>query len=155
MIVAGAREAERVITNRARLIARWHLDRGDGDDAFEHPCDQGRRDAIVAIAPLLGDGDEPRLDELEEVLAGGRTRDSGEISEFAASQSLTTHEGSQDGRARGIPDERGEAPSTKFAAAPMEEFTAPAAPAASTDGSARAEAMGNDGRQFCCDHCDT
>src|SRR5262245_64383825 len=107
MIVAGAREAERVITNRARLIARRHLDRGDGDDAFEHPRDQGRRNAIVAIAPLLGDGEEPRLDELEEVLAGGRTRDSGEISEFAASQSLTTHEGSQDGRARGIPAERG------------------------------------------------
>src|SRR5262245_42548203 len=108
MIVAGAREAERVITNRTRLIARRHLDRGDGDDAFEHPRDQGRRNAIVAIATLLGDGKEPRLDELEEVLAGGRTRDSGEISEFAASQSLTTHEGSQDGRARGIPDERGD-----------------------------------------------
>jgi hypothetical protein len=45
------------------------------------------------------------------------------------------------------------ATSTKFAAATMEEFTAPAAPSASTDGSARAEAMGNDGRQFCCDHC--
>src|SRR5262249_51684974 len=108
MIVAGAREAERVITNRARRIARWALDRGDGDDAFEHPYAQWPRDAIVARAPLLGDGDEPRLDELEEVLAGGRTRDSGEISEFAASQSLTTHEGSQDGRARGIPDERGD-----------------------------------------------
>src|SRR5262245_18143495 len=33
MIVAGAREAKRVVPNRARLIARWHLDRGDGDDA--------------------------------------------------------------------------------------------------------------------------
>src|SRR5262249_58407823 len=68
----------------------------------------GRRDAIVAVAPLPGAGEEPRLGELEEVLAGGRTRDWGEISEFAASQSLTTHEGSQDGRARGIPDERGD-----------------------------------------------
>src|SRR5262249_8740873 len=64
MIVAGACEAQRVVANRARLIARWHLDRGDGDDAFEHPRDQGRRDAVIAIAPLLGDGDEPRLDEL-------------------------------------------------------------------------------------------
>src|SRR5262249_33689369 len=84
-----------------------HLDRGDSDDAFEHPRDQGRRDAVVAVAPLLGDGDEPRLDELEEVLARSRTRDSGEISEFAAGQSLTTHQGGQNGRARGIPDERG------------------------------------------------
>src|SRR5262245_15598035 len=64
VIVAAAREAERVIPNRARLIARRHLDRRDGNDAFEHPRDQRRRDAIVAIAPLLGDRDEPRLDEL-------------------------------------------------------------------------------------------
>src|SRR5262249_45518424 len=34
MIVAGAREAQRIVANRARLIARRHLDRGDGDDAF-------------------------------------------------------------------------------------------------------------------------
>src|SRR5262249_46758668 len=108
MIVAGAREAQCVVPNRARLIARRHLDRGDGDDAFEHPRDQGRRDAVIAIAPLLGDGDEPRLDELEEVLARSRTRDSGEISKFAAGQSLTTHQGSQNGRARRIPDERGD-----------------------------------------------
>jgi len=70
------------------------LDRRDGDDAFEHPRDQRRRDAIVAIAPLLGDRDEPGLDELEQVLAGGRTRDAGEISKFAAGQRLTAHQGS-------------------------------------------------------------
>jgi hypothetical protein len=106
MIVAGPREAKRIIPNRARLIARRNLDRSDGNDAFEHPCDQRRRNAIIAIAPLLGDGDEPRLDELEEVLACGRTRDSGEISKFAAGQSLAPHQGSQNGRARGIPDKR-------------------------------------------------
>src|SRR5262249_50506600 len=61
-----------------------------------------------AIATLLGDGDEPRLDKLEEVLARGRTRDSGEIGEFASSQSLTTHQSGQNGRAGGIPDERGD-----------------------------------------------
>ena len=108
VIVAGTGEAQRVIPNRTRLIARRHLDRRDGDDAFEHPRDQRRRDAIVAVAPLLGDRDEPRLDELEEVLAGGRTRDAGEISKFAAGQRLTAHQGGQNGRARGIPDERGD-----------------------------------------------
>ena len=108
VIVAGAREAQRVIPNRARLIARRDLDRRDGDDAFEHPRDQRRRDAIVAIAPLLGDRDEARLDELEQVLAGGRTRDAGEISKFAAGQRLTAHQGSQNGRARGIAHERGD-----------------------------------------------
>src|SRR5262249_7383723 len=51
---------------------------------------------------------EPRVDELEEMLAGGRTRDSGEISEFASGQGLTTHQGGQNGRAGGIPDERGD-----------------------------------------------
>src|SRR5262249_61149344 len=107
MIVAGAREAKRVIANRARLIARRDLDRSDRDDAFEHPRDQRRRDAVIAIATLLGDGDEPRLDELEEVLARGRTRDSGEISEFAASQSLPAREGGQDGRAGGGPGRGG------------------------------------------------
>src|SRR5215469_10538650 len=70
VIVASAREAKRVISKRTRLIARRHLDRRNRNDAFKHPRDQGRRDAIVAIAPLLGDRDETRLDELEEVLAG-------------------------------------------------------------------------------------
>src|SRR5262249_48103993 len=83
MIVAGAREAKHVVPNRAWLIARRDLDRSDGDDAFEHPRHQRGRDAVIAIATLLGDGDEPRLDELEEMLARGRTRDAGGTSEFA------------------------------------------------------------------------
>src|SRR5262249_17648819 len=96
VIVAGAREAKLVIPNRTRLIARRHLDRRDGDDAFEHPRDQRRSDAIVAIAPLLGDGDEARLDELEEVLAGGRTRDAGGIGKFASCPRLAAPQRSQD-----------------------------------------------------------
>src|SRR5499433_4122278 len=91
MIVAGAREAKHVVPNRAWLIARRDLDRSDGDDAFEHPRHQRGRDAVIAIAPLLGDRDEARLDELEEVLAGGRTRDAGEIGKFAAGQRLAAH----------------------------------------------------------------
>ena len=106
MIVAGAREAKRIVPHRARLVARRDLDRADGDDAFQHARDQRRGDPIVAISPLFDDGDEPRLDELEKVLACGGTRDSGEIGKFGAGQSLTTHEGGQNGCARGIPDER-------------------------------------------------
>ena len=79
VVVAGAREAQRLVTDGARLIARRHLDGGDRDDAFEHPRHQRRGDAVIAIAPLLGDGDQPRLDQLDQVLAGGRARDAGEI----------------------------------------------------------------------------
>src|SRR5262249_36132536 len=72
MVVAGAREAQRVVADRARLVARRHLEGGDRDDAFDHARDQRRGDAVVAEAPLPGDGDEPRFGELEQVLAGGR-----------------------------------------------------------------------------------
>src|SRR5262245_36395868 len=44
------------------------------------------------------------------------------------------------------------ATSTRFAAATMMDFTAPAAPAASNVGSACAEPTRNDSGQFCCKH---
>src|SRR5262249_5909292 len=44
------------------------------------------------------------------------------------------------------------ATSTKFAAATMGDFTAPAALSASNDGSACAEPMGNDRGELCCEH---
>ena len=55
MVVAGAREAQRLVADRARLVARRHLDGGDRDDAFKHSRHQRRGDAVIAIAPLLGD----------------------------------------------------------------------------------------------------
>ena len=106
MVVAGAREAQRVVLDGARLIARRHLDGGDRDDAFEHPRHQRRGDAVVAVAPLAGDGDEPRLRELDQVLARGRPRDAGEIGELAGGERLAAHQGSKDGRARSISHER-------------------------------------------------
>ena len=106
VVIAGAREAERVIRDGARLVTRRHLDRGDRNDTFEHPRDQWRGDAVIAIAPLPGDSDETRLGQLEEVLARGRTRDPGEIGKLAAGQGLPTHQGGKDGCARGIADER-------------------------------------------------
>ena len=106
VIVAGAREAQRIVANRARLIARRHLDGSHRDDAFQHPRDQRRGDTVIAIASLLGDGDEPRLDQLEEVFARGRTRDASEISKFAAGQRLPAHEGGENGGACGITHKR-------------------------------------------------
>ena len=53
MIVAGAGKAQRVVPRRARLMARRHLDGGDGLDAFEHAGDQRRGDAIIAKRRLL------------------------------------------------------------------------------------------------------
>ena len=56
MIVAGAREAQRIILRGARLMARRHLDCSNRLDAFQHAGDQRRGNAVVAIAALFGDG---------------------------------------------------------------------------------------------------
>ena len=149
VVVAGAREAQRVIADRTRLIARRNLDGGDRDDAFDHPRHQRRRDAVVAIAPLLGDGYEPRLDELDEMLARGRPRDAGEKSELAAGQRLPAHQGGEDGGARGIPDERRNL--DQICGRDHEfDLTARPAPSASNGSSARTEPMARRQPAFHC-----
>jgi hypothetical protein len=106
MIVTGTREAQRIVLGRPRLVTGWDLNGSDSLDAFKHPGDQRRRDAVIAIAAFLGDCDESRLNQFGEVLARGRTRNSREKCELAAGQGLPAHQSGQNSGARGIPDER-------------------------------------------------
>jgi len=67
-------------------MARRHLDRGNRLDAFEHPRDQRRGDPIIGEASLAHDGKKPRVDEPRAMLAGGRPRHAGDISELGAGE---------------------------------------------------------------------
>jgi hypothetical protein len=106
MIVTAAREAQRVILRRAWLIARRRLQRRHRLDAFEHARHQRRGDAVIAVAPLLCHGNEPRGGELAEMAAGGRPGDTRERGEFAGGERLPAHQRGQHGGARGVADQR-------------------------------------------------
>src|SRR5438105_2403067 len=66
----------------------------------------GEADAVVAITVLLADGDEPRVDQLGQMLAGGRARDARQVCELAAGQGLPAHQRAQHRGARRVADER-------------------------------------------------
>ena len=106
MIVAGAREAQRIVARGARLMARRHLDRGHRLDAFQHGGDQRRGDAVVVETPLPGDREQARLDQPGEVLARGRARDARQERKLAAGERLAAHERAQHRGARRVAHER-------------------------------------------------
>ena len=105
MVIAGSGEAQRLVADGARLVARRHLERRHGDQALQHVCDQRRGDAVVAKATLRIDRDEAGLDQLQQVLAGRRPRDARQEGEFARGELLTAHQRRQDGGARGVADQ--------------------------------------------------
>src|SRR5205807_5096754 len=84
MVITSAGETQRIVLRRTRLIARRRLQRGYGLDAFQHFRHQRRSDPVITVAPLLGDGEQPRLRELAQMLAGGRSRYPRELGQLAA-----------------------------------------------------------------------
>jgi hypothetical protein len=89
-------------------MARRQLDGRHRLDAFEHGGDQRRCDAVIGKPPLARHGDEPCIDELREMLAGGRWRNVRQKRELAAGQRAAAHQRVEHGRARRIAHQRRE-----------------------------------------------
>ena len=99
VVVAGAAGAQRVGDDRVleapdRRVGSERGERLDGVD------DLLAGEAVVAVAAVLLDLDEAAVDELAEVVAGGRQRDPGDAGELAGGERVRAREGqSMDARA--------------------------------------------------------
>src|SRR5436190_7023828 len=107
VIVATSRKPQRLVSCRAWLMARRHFGGGDQLDAFQHACNQRRRDAVIAEAALARYDQKPCGNKLAQVAARSRTGDIGAISKFSGGQGLAAHEGGKHSRPCGITDQRG------------------------------------------------
>ena len=106
MVITGACKSQRLVLCRTRLVARRRLQCRHRLDAFQHFRNQRRSDAVVAVAPLPRDGEQPRPREFAQVAAGGCARHVRQPGELAARECLAAHQGRQHHGARGVADQR-------------------------------------------------
>ena len=108
VIVTGATQQQRLVARRPRAVARRHLDGGHGHDALEHAGDERRGQPVVAMAALLDDREEPRLQELGEMRARRRRADPGREGQFSGGEGAAVQECVQNIGARRVADQGGD-----------------------------------------------
>ena len=97
MVVARAPAAQRVRAGPVAQRAHRRLG-GDGAERLDDLGDGRPGQAEVAVAPVALDGEEARVDEASEMLAGRRPSDAGLAGQDAGGQRAAVHEREQDAR---------------------------------------------------------
>ena len=115
MVVTRARGPDRV---RARTFAERAHGRGGGDtrERLDQLRDLRAGEPVVAVAALGDDGEQPRVDEPPEVLAGGRRRDARLRGEHARRQRAPVAEREQHPRPRPLAEDGAEGGEIRVAA---------------------------------------
>ena len=106
VVVAGARDAQRLVAAPARPIPRRPLC-GYRHDPLQHAADQRRREPKIAVPALLVDGEQTALGQLAEVPACGLRRYPTDIGEFRRGQRAAVEQNGQDIGAGRVADQRG------------------------------------------------
>ena len=63
---------------------------------------------MIAVAPLLLDGEQPRHGQARQVAAGRLRRDAGDARELGGRERASVHQRMQHARARGVSGKRGD-----------------------------------------------
>ena|SRR5437016_7417057 len=85
----------------------WLLTGADHLDALEHGRDRGRSYPVIAEAAAASDCQELRGDQLAQVVARGRRRDLGPVSELFGRERLSAHKSMKHRCSRSVTHESG------------------------------------------------
>ena len=106
MVVAGTRQAQRIVARRARSMAWRRLDRRHQADALQHARDQGRGDPVVAMPALADAAQQIGIGQPGEMAAGGLRRHAGDERQLLGRQRAAVHQRDQHVGARPVADQR-------------------------------------------------